>query len=264
MSYREKVVWITGASEGIGLALAEGFAEEGAKLILSARRAEILKDACDSCLAKGASAAKYIAFDLYDDEALDAACKEAVGVFKGIDVLILNAGISQRSFVAETTIDTFDKIMKINYLSNVRITTNLLENLLERRVQIAVVSSLVGKFGSPYRSGYAASKHALHGFYDSLRAEHTNALNICLICPGFIKTNLSLHALKGDGQALNEMDDAQAKGMLAEDFAKKAIKGIRQGKAELYIGGKERFAIYLRRFFPGLFRKIISKAKVRW
>jgi short-subunit dehydrogenase len=121
----------------------------------------------------------------------------------------------------------------------------------------------VGKFGSPYRSGYAASKHALHGFYDSLRAEHNGVLNICLICPGFIKTNLSLHALKGDGQALNKMDDAQVNGMPAQDFAKRAISGMQQGKAELYIGGTERFAVYLKRYFPGLFRKIISRANVR-
>ncbi len=262
-SYQNKVVWLTGASEGIGLALAEVFAKEGARLILSARSVEKLKDACNLCLAWGANSADYLAFDLADNRAVDTACLQAMEMHNTIDVLVLNAGISQRSFVAETSMGTFEKLMKINYLSNVRITTNLLKPLLASGGQIAVVSSLVGKFGSPYRSGYAASKHALHGFYDSLRAEHQDKLRLSLICPGFIKTNLSLHALKGDGQALNEMDEAQAKGMPAEIFAKKAIRGIKEGRAELYIGGKERYAVYLKRFMPGLFRKIISRAKVR-
>lgn len=263
-SYREKTVWITGASEGIGLALAEAFAKEGAQLILSARRKDKLEEVAKSCLVKGAMDVKVLPFDLADENGIDEACKIAQATFQGIDLLLLNAGISQRSFASETSIDTFNRLMKINYLSNVRITVNILETLLKRKAQIAVVFSLVGKFGSPYRSGYAASKHALHGFYDSLRAEHHGTLDICIICPGFIKTNLSLHALKGDGQALHEMDEAQAKGMPSEVFAAKALVGLKRGRAEMYIGGKERFAVYLKQYFPAVFRKIISRAKVRW
>jgi len=262
-NYQQKVVWITGASEGIGRALAKVFAQEGARLILSSRREDKLKLVAESCLAQGAIAAHHIAFDLEDDLALDAACKKAQSLFGSIDVLVLNAGLSQRAFAAETTVNTFRRLMNVNYLANVRITLNLLKGLLKAKSQIVVISSLVGKFGSPYRSGYAASKHALHGFYDSLRAEHIDALAVSIICPGFIKTDLSLHALKGDGQALNIMDDAQASGMLAEVFVNRAIKGISLGKAEMYIGGKERMGVYLKRFFPGLFRKLISKAKVR-
>lgn len=262
-SFKGKVVWITGASEGIGLALAEAFAKEGAKLIVSARRKEKLEEVAKSCLAKGASEVKVLPFDLADETGTNEACKIAQSTFQGIDLLLLNAGISQRAFAAETSIDVFDRLMKINYLSNVRITLNTLDNLLKRKGQIAVISSLVGKFGSPYRSGYAASKHALHGFYDSLRAEHTGQLEVSIICPGFIKTQLSLHALKGDGQALNEMDAAQAQGMPADLFAAKALLGLKRGQAEMYIGGKERFGVYLKRYFPDLFRRVISRAKVR-
>ncbi len=262
-SFKGKVVWITGASEGIGLALAEAFAKEGAQLIVSARREDKLEEAAKSCLAKGASEVKVLPFDLADVTGIEEACKIAESTFQAIDLLLLNAGISQRAFAAETSIDTFNKLMKINYLSNVRITLNTLDTLLKHKGQIAVISSLVGKFGSPYRSGYAASKHALHGFYDSLRAEHAGQLEVSIICPGFIKTQLSLHALKGDGQALNEMDEAQAQGMPAEVFAAKALLGLKRGKAEMYIGGKERFGVYLKRYFPALFRRIISKAKVR-
>lgn len=262
-SFKGKVVWITGASEGIGLALAEAFAKEGAKLIVSARRKEKLEEVAKSCLAKGASEVKVLPFDLADETSIDEACKIAELTFQGVDLLLLNAGISQRAFAAETSINVFDRLMKINYLSNVRITLNTLDNLLKRKGQIAVISSLVGKFGSPYRSGYAASKHALHGFYDSLRAEHTGQLEVSIICPGFIKTQLSLHALKGDGQALNEMDAAQAQGMPADLFAAKALLGLKRGRAEMYIGGKERFGVYVKRYFPDLFRRVISRAKVR-
>ena len=262
-SFKGKVVWITGASEGIGRALAEAFAKEGAQLILSARSKDKLEEVAKSCLAKGAIEVKVLPFDLADETGTSEACKIAVATFQGIDLLLLNAGISQRAFAAETSIDTFERLMKINYLSNVRITLSTLETLLKRKGQIAVVSSLVGKFGSPYRSGYAASKHALHGFYDSLRAEHPGQLKVSIICPGFIKTQLSLHALKGDGKALNEMDEAQANGMPTEIFAAKALAGLKRGQAEMYIGGKERFGVYLKRYLPAVFRRIISQAKVR-
>jgi dehydrogenase/reductase SDR family protein 7B len=262
-NYQDKVVWITGASEGIGRALAESLAKEKARLILSARSKDKLEEVAESCRQKGAATTAIISFDLANDDEVDEACKKALALYGAIDLLLLNAGVSQRAFVSETTIDTFDRIMKINYLSNVRITINVLKPLLKNKGQIAVVSSLVGKFGSPYRSGYSASKHALHGFYDSLRAEHNNTLPISLICPGFIKTQLSLHALKGDGKELNEMDNAQAQGMPAEVFAARAIAGIRKGKAEMNIGGKEQLAVYLKRFFPGLFRRLISRLKVR-
>lgn len=262
-SYKDKVVWITGASEGIGRALAEAFARENSYLILSARNEVKLRETANSCISKGARDLKILAFDLADEAATNEACKIAEATFQGVDLLLLNAGISQRSFVAETKISTFDRLMKINYLSNVCITLNLLESLLKRKAHIVVISSLVGKFGSPYRSGYSASKHALHGFFDSLRAEHPNQLEVSIVCPGFIKTELSLHALKGDGQALNEMDEAQANGMPAELFANKTLSGLKRGKAEMYIGGQERFGVHLKRFFPALFRRIISRAKVR-
>jgi short-subunit dehydrogenase len=129
---------------------------------------------------------------------------------------------------------------------------------------IVNISSLVGKFGTPYRSAYAASKHALHGFYDSMRAElWSSNIKVTLICPGFIKTNVSINALDKEGNKTREMDDAQANGMLPEVAALKIIKAIKKEKEEVFIGGKEVYAVYLKRFLPSLFSKIIKKAKTR-
>jgi short-subunit dehydrogenase len=113
------------------------------------------------------------------------------------------------------------------------------------------------------RSSYAASKHALHGFFDSLRAElgHT-PIQVTLICPGFVRTNVSLNALTGDGSRQNKMDDATDKGMQPERLARKILRAIEQGKEEAYFGGKEVLGVYLKRFFPRYFSRLIKKAKV--
>jgi short-subunit dehydrogenase len=122
----------------------------------------------------------------------------------------------------------------------------------------------VGKFASPYRSSYAASKHALHGFFDTLRAEHyQDGIAVTLICPGFIRTQVSINALTADGSPLGEMDEAQNKGMSPEACASEMFNAILSKKEEVYIGGKETLAVYLKRFFPGIFSKILQKAKVR-
>jgi short-subunit dehydrogenase len=125
----------------------------------------------------------------------------------------------------------------------------------------------MGKIGTPYRSGYAAAKHALHGFFDSLRAElwkDSKNIYVTLVCPGWINTNLSIAALMGDGSAQNKKDDTHKKGMTPDQFSKKLIRAIEQKKREVYIGGtKEVLAIYIKRFFPSMFSKIIRNAKVK-
>jgi short-subunit dehydrogenase len=180
-------------------------------------------------------------------------------------VLINNGGISQRSLVAETRLSVDRKIMEVNYFGNIALTKGILASMIANKSgHIVNISSLVGKFGTPYRSAYAASKHALHGFYDSMRAELWNKnIEVTMVCPGFVKTNVSINALDKDGNKTEEMDDAQANGMLPETAANKIVWAIKKSKKELYLGGKEVYAVYLKRFFPSLFSKMIKKAKVR-
>ena len=155
--------------------------------------------------------------------------------------------------------------MEVNFFGTVALTKLILPHFISRNSgHFAVISSLVGKFGSPFRSSYAASKHALHGFFDTLRAEHFQEnIAVTMICPGFIRTNVSVNALTADGTALGQMDEAQQKGMSPEDCAAEIFSAITGKKEEVNIGGKETMAIYVKRFFPGIFSKIIKKAKVR-
>ncbi|GHB26914.1 SDR family oxidoreductase [Mongoliitalea lutea] len=259
----KKTIWITGASSGIGEAVTEKSLREGHQVIISARNTEKLEEIKAQSPFKDSIA--ILPLDLYKSESFGTIVKKAIDAFGKIDVLLNNGGISQRSLVRETSLDVDRKIMEVNYLGTVALTKALLPHFLERKTgQFAVVSSLVGKFGSPYRSSYAASKHALHGFFDSLRAEHAaDNIYVTMICPGFIRTNVSINALTGDGSPLGTMDDAQNKGMSAEACAKIIYKAIINRQEEVLIGGKETYAVYLKRFFPTIFSKILAKAKVR-
>jgi short-subunit dehydrogenase len=155
--------------------------------------------------------------------------------------------------------------MEVNFFSTTIITQALLPSMLKNGYgHIVAISSLVGKFGSPYRSGYAASKHALHGYYDSLRAElWKKGILVTIATPGFIKTNVSLNALTEKGAKSNVMDDGQKKGLSAKACGTQIIRAIIKEKEEVRIGGKETWAILVKRFMPNVFSKIIRKANVR-
>ncbi len=264
MDYKGKKVWITGASSGIGKALALAFAKRGAVLLLSSRRADALREVAEACQKAGAADTLVLPLDMGKHQEVKALGERISGEQGGIDLLINNAGISQRSLVKDTAFEVYKQLMDVNYLGTVALTTAVLPDMLQNgQGQIVAISSLVGKFGTPLRSGYAASKHALHGFFDSLRAEvEDRGIHVMLVCPGFIRTDISIDALTGDGRKQNKMDDAQAAGMPADIMAEKLIRGLQKGKREIHIGGKERFAILLKRFFPNLFARIIKRAKV--
>lgn len=259
----KKVVWITGASSGIGEALVKKYVSEDWNVILSARNEQELLRVKNEC--QWPAQSTVLTLDLTEQKSFQKKVKEAIGFYGKIDLLIHNGGISQRSLVQETHLDVDRKLMEVNFFGTVALTKEVLPHFLEKRSgSFAVITSLVGKFGSPYRSSYAASKHALHGFFDSLRAEHfQDNIHVTLICPGFIKTKISINALTADGSPLNEMDNAQAKGMSPENCAKSIYKAISRKKEEVNIGGKERFAVYLKRLFPSVFSKLIRNAKVR-
>lgn len=259
----QKVIWITGASSGIGRAAALRFANAGYALILSARDLEALEEVKAQC--PTSDHVKILGLDLAKSEEMPNKTREAIAMFGKIDILLHNAGISQRSLIKETALSVDRKLMEINFFGTVALTKAILPHFIQNQQgHFGVVSSLVGKFGTPYRSAYAASKHALHGFFDTLRAEHfQDHITVTLICPGFIRTNVSINALTADGSPLNEMDEAQEKGMKPEDCAEEIFKAITRKKEEVLIGGKETYAVYLKRFFPTLFSKILNKAKVR-
>ncbi len=260
--FKNKIVWITGASSGIGEALVIELNRLGAKLIISSRNREALYKVKNKC--QKIVDVHVHPLDLENYTLLENKTQEALKIFGKIDIIVHSGGLSQRATAMETTLETNKKIMDINFFGTIAITHSLLPSMLKNNSgQIVVISSLVGKFGTPKRSAYSASKHALHGYFDSLRAEiYVSNVSITIVCPGFIKTKLSFNALLGDGQLQNKMDDAQENGMLPEDCAKRILIAVQLKKQEVYIGGKEVYGVYLKRFFPYWFSKIVRKARV--
>lgn len=259
---KDKVTWITGASSGIGRALAEELAKKGAKLILSSRNREALEAVYKTC-GLTEKTGLILPFDQETEKDYNKHAALAIKQFGKIDILIINGGISQRSLAAETPLEIDRKVMEINFFSSVALTKSVLPSMIsQKRGHIVVMSSISGKFGYFFRSAYSASKHALHGFFESLRMEiEKENVQITLVCPGKIKTNISLNAVTKDGGKHNIMDKSQAEGMDANACAKKIIVGIENNKQEIFIGGKEMNALWVKRFFPGLFSKLIRKIK---
>lgn len=263
MDFSNKTIWVTGASSGIGKDLVRAFNQHGSNVILSSRKEEALKKVISEYqLSEDKN--KVLPLDLEKLDSLPEAVEKAISLFGKVDMVIHNGGISQRSLVTETDFNVDQRLITINYLSYVSLTKLILPHMLKNQGgQFVVISSLTGKFGTPLRSGYAASKHALHGFFDSMRAElYSKGIKVLIACPGFIQTNVSVNAFTGDGSSQGTMDQAQANGMPVEVFSKKLIKAIKSEKEEVYIGGKEKFGVYLKRFLPALFNRIIKKAKV--
>jgi dehydrogenase/reductase SDR family member 7B len=262
---QNKIIWITGASSGIGEALVKVLAEKDNKLILSSRKTELLEQVQASLPESAKENSRILPLDLSQPDTLNDKAKEALEFFGKIDIIIHSGGISQRAMAQETKIDVDRRIMEVNYFGAIILTKAVLPSMIANGYgHIVPISSVLGKIGTPLRSGYAASKHALHGYFDSLRAELYNQnILVTLVTPGFVKTNVSINALTKDGKLLNQMDEGQAHGMSAEACARIIVKGIEKQKNELLIGGKETLAVYVKRFFPGLLAKIIRKAKVR-
>ncbi|MFK5973417.1 MAG: SDR family oxidoreductase [Flavobacteriaceae bacterium] len=258
-----KTVWITGASSGIGEGLAYALSKKGCKLIISSRKKEELERVKNNC--QNPDMVAIIPLDLADSEASPKRTEEAISAFGSIDILINNAGISQRSLIINTNMEVYKKLIDVNYLGTVALTKAILPHFLaQKKGHFVTVSSLMGKFGSPYRSGYCGAKHALNGFFDVLRMEHQkDAIDVTLICPGFVNTNVAKNALTADGSSQNTNDVATQNGLSIELFVQKMIHAIERKKFEAYIGRKERFAVYLKRFFPKILHRVVLKSEVR-
>jgi len=266
-SLRGKVIWITGASSGIGEALAYELAQQGAQLIISSRRKDELERVKGKCNALGATA-EILPLDLGQTNTLPLTSEAAIQIYGQVDVLINNGGVSQRGLAKETLLEVDRKIMEVNYFGTITLTKHLLPHFLQRgNGHIVTVSSVTGLIGSPHRTGYAASKHALHGFYNSLRAElwkDSRSIYVTLVCPGWTNTNLSLTALMGDGSEQNKKDGTHETGLTPTFVAKKIIQAIKNKKREIIVGGwKETLAVYIHRYAPGLFSRILRNVKVK-
>ena len=258
--FENKTVWITGASSGIGEACAYLFAKEKANLILTATREDALQVIQRKCISIGGECS-ILPFDLSDTEGIPGLVEDALNCFGGIDILYNNAGISQRGLSADTLFEVDKKIMDINYFAPVMITKLVMPGMLKKQYgTIVVTTSIAGKFGFPLRSTYSASKHALYGFFESLQAEYYDRnIRVVMICPGRVKTNISLNALDQDGNKHALSDKGQAEGITAQKAARKIVKAIYKQKSELFVGGKELIMLTIKRFLPGLSRILVRR-----
>ncbi len=259
-----KVIWITGASSGIGEALTYELANHDVKLILSARRKEELERVKGNCPVSMLHNIRILPLDLSKTAMLQNITTQAIQLFGHVDILINNGGVGQRSLILETPLEVDKQIMEVNFFGTITLTKSLLPHFIQRKQgHYVTVTSLTGKFGTPFRSAYAASKHALHGFFDALRAEHwKDNIKVTMICPGFIQTNLSVKALTGERKQ-NDRTLTHYKKKSGEWCAHKIVIAVERQREEVYLGGKEVFAVYLKRFFPAFFSKIIRKVPVR-
>ena len=260
MFFTQKVIWITGASSGIGEALVFELAKQGAQLILSARNESTLQ-----AVAQKANLIKenylIIPFDLADTNEADSYVQQIIRKFGRIDILINNGGMSQRGEAITTTKATERNLFEINYFAQVTLAKAVLPIMVKQQSgQITVVSSIAGKFGFYLRSTYSAAKHALHGYFESLRLEvEKYNIKVLLVCPGKIQTNISNNAILADGSKHAKMDESHIEAMTSEECAKKILTAIEYGKHEILIGRKEILTVYIKRFFPKMLYKILKK-----
>ncbi len=258
-NFQEKVVWITGASSGIGAELSKQCAEAGAIVVLSGRNRislELVKQQLSH-----PESHLIVPLDLEHADNFKELAASLIAQVNRIDILINNGGISQRGTALETEEAVDRRIMEVNYFGNIALSKAVLPYMRNQgEGHIVVLSSIAGKFGFFLRSAYSASKHALHGFYESLMLEEEqNGIKVTIACPGKINTNISVNALNPNGESHGLMDHNQETGMTAEECARIMLRAVLKGKKEVLIGNKEIKAVTLKRFLPGLFWKIIRK-----
>ncbi len=263
MNFIQKTVWITGASSGIGEALVWEFAGLGADVVLSSRNIEKLDQLAKELAKQFKVKTDVIPLDLGDNNSVLKAVDEFKKRHHKIDILVNNAGISQRSLLIETPVEVDRKVFEINFFGTITLTKGVLPMMIEAGGgHIVVMSSVVGKFGITLRSAYSASKHALHGFFETLRCELSDRnIRVTIMCPGRIRTYVSVNAVTKDGSLYNKMDEGQAKGLSPEIFARRVIKAIKRNRKEVATGGKEILMIYIRRFLPWLYYILSSRVK---
>jgi short-subunit dehydrogenase len=261
--FRDRVVWITGASSGIGEALALAFGAAGARLVLSARRADALRAVAARCAAR--HPIDVVPLDLADLDSLPALAAGVLERHGRVDLMVHNAGVAHRDLAVATPLAVDRRIMDTNYFGPVCLTKALLPAMIERGAgRFVVIGSMSGKYGGPRISAYAASKHALHGFFESLRAEtHAQGIRVTIIVPGFIRTSMAARALTGAGAEYGRTLSVHERGMPADACAARILAAVDAEREEAYIGKSEILTLYLNRFFPRLLSRIVRSHPVR-
>jgi len=257
---KNKVIWITGASSGIGEALAYACAKEGAQLILSARREEELKRVASNCKIDPKNIF-ILPIDLENTIGIDEKVNRVVEQFGRIDVLINNSGVGHRTKGVNTPTAIDRKVMEINFFGTINLTKAVAKQMQKQKSgKLVVVTSIMGKYGMALYSAYAASKHALYGYFESLRQElYNDNVKVLIVAPGFINTDVSTKLLREDGSAYGIKSDAQEKGMSAMNCAKGIVKALKSNRDHKYVGNYEIFSVYVKQFFPQLFYKLMRK-----
>lgn len=260
MEPKGKTAWITGASSGIGKALAVELARRGADVLVSARRLERLNDTAEACRKFGGGVG-ILPFDLGETDSLRDVAAEAGARMGQVDMLLNVGGVGMRGTALDTDLRVARKILDVDFWGAVELTRAVMPGMIRRGAgQIVALSGVLGKFGAPKRSFYSASKHAMHGWFESLREETLGTgVAITMLVPGWVRTEISERALEADGKAHGSMDAGQQGGISAEECAKRAMPAIIKGVPEQLIGGMECGGVYLNRLWPGLFKKLLRR-----
>ncbi len=258
-----KVVWITGASSGIGEALAHLFLRRGAMVVISSNEADELLRVKGNCPDHEHNVLA-LPLDLTEFDSFDRKVKEVLRHFGRIDILVNNGGISHRSAVKDTSLDVLRKVMDVDFTGHAALTRAVLPHMLGRKSgHIVVTSSLAGKMSFPTRAVYCAAKHALQGFFNALRAEvWRENIVVTLICPAGVRTRIGYNSLTGNGTKYDKTDKHIEAGLSPEACAELIINAIRRKKAEVWIGRPlQRYPAYIARFFPSIYAWLINHVK---
>lgn len=256
-----QTVWITGASSGIGRACALEYAARSCRLVLTSTSRQALDQVRDRCLQLGSPGVRVLPYDLQESDGIKLLVHQAWDAFGGIDILFCNAGVSQRTRIEDTPMPMMRKIMEINFFAPVAMAQAILPMMIRNGGgRIAVTTSIAGRFGFPLRCAYSSSKHALYGFFETLRAENRDGgISVTIVCPGRVRTNISMNALDRGGIRHGQMDPGQDGGLSASKAARRIVRAIQRRKHEVLVGRGELAMVYIKRFFPGLCDRLASR-----
>jgi len=254
---KNKVVWITGASSGIGEALAGEFARKGSKVIISSHEPEELERVKESLTAVSKEVYPVV-FNLGKPDEVAAAAEKVLKDFGRVDVMMNNGGISQRALAVESPVEVDRLVMEIDYFAGIILAKAVLPGMIERgEGYFGVTSSIAGKFGFPMRSAYSAAKRALFGFYESLLAENYKyGIRVTMLSPGRVRTNISMNSIDKEGNARKVMDPGQANGITPEKCAAKMVRSIQKNKRDVLIGSTELAMVYIYKYARRLYYRM--------
>jgi len=257
---KNKIIWITGASSGIGEALAYAAASEGAKLVISARRENELKRVAAACKTDPANV-YVLPLDLEDTSNVSEKVEQVIARFGRIDVLVNNSGMGHRTKAVNTSTEIDRKVMEVNFFGTINLTKAVAKKMqAQQSGKIVVISSIMGKYGLPLYSTYSASKFALYGYFESLRQElYKDNVKVLIVSPGFINTDVSTKLLTENGKEYGIKSESQNKGMSPADCAGGILKAIKGNRDHKYVGGYEIFSVYVKQYFPKIFYKLMRK-----